>query len=345
MNTCPHFLSTIMATSNYYGYTSGGQHSQGFTQAQNPSIQTSYGAPQATTGYGVQASTPAAAHYVPQQTQAPRQVVQAPYSAGSTAAYAQQGSTAQGGAYGYTARQQDAPPPPPPANAATYQTTHNAYQTHHTTAQYYDREAYETKAAAAAAASYYTQQPSSNVQGGQGAYYAQNTTAVAKAAYPTSGASVYPTSVSATTPVIAKTHPTQAYSAQTSTVAYPYSNARTQTTAYGQTNSYNTSSYGGASAGNAGGYQTQAYEAAVYNAAAAFVHQQHHHPQPPRQGWKNKIGAGQQKPPMGMMKPKPPPKQPQLHYCDVCKISCAGPQVSKVLVILLTCSFIHVCPT
>ncbi|KAG7253486.1 hypothetical protein CRUP_027571, partial [Coryphaenoides rupestris] len=25
-------------------------------------------------------------------------------------------------------------------------------------------------------------------------------------------------------------------------------------------------------------------------------------------------------------KPKGPPKQPQLHYCDICKISCAGPQ-------------------
>ena len=306
-----------MAASNYYGYSSGGQHTQGFTQAQNPSIQTSYGTPQGTTGYGVQASAPAGGHYVPPQNQAPRQVVQAPYSAGTTA-YAQQGSSAQGGTYGYTARQQDAPPPPPPANAS-YQAAHGAYQAHHGSAQYYDREAYETKA------SYYSQQPSTNVQGGQNAYYAQNTTGAAKAAYPTSGTNVYPTSVSAT-PVIAKTHPTQAYSSQSSTVAYPYSNARTQTTAYGQTSSYNTSSYGGSSTGNAANYQPQAYEAAVYNAAAAFVQQQHHQQTPQRQGWKNKIGAGQQK--QQMMKPKPPPKQPQLHYCDVCKISCAGPQVS-----------------
>ena len=27
--------------------------------------------------------------------------------------------------------------------------------------------------------------------------------------------------------------------------------------------------------------------------------------------------------------PKPPPKLQQLHYCDVCKISCAGPQTYK----------------
>ena len=31
----------------------------------------------------------------------------------------------------------------------------------------------------------------------------------------------------------------------------------------------------------------------------------------------------------GVAKAKIPPKQPQLHYCDVCKISCAGPQVNK----------------
>ncbi|EEC11185.1 zinc finger protein, putative [Ixodes scapularis] len=30
-----------------------------------------------------------------------------------------------------------------------------------------------------------------------------------------------------------------------------------------------------------------------------------------------------------MGKPKPPPKAPQLHYCEVCKISCAGPQTYK----------------
>ncbi|RXN03360.1 zinc finger RNA-binding -like isoform X2 [Labeo rohita] len=30
-----------------------------------------------------------------------------------------------------------------------------------------------------------------------------------------------------------------------------------------------------------------------------------------------------------MQKPKGPPKQPQLHYCDICKISCAGPQTYR----------------
>ncbi|XP_073960181.1 zinc finger RNA-binding protein-like isoform X2 [Choristoneura fumiferana] len=44
-------------------------------------------------------------------------------------------------------------------------------------------------------------------------------------------------------------------------------------------------------------------------------------------GWKNYnksgVGAGQAR------RPKPPPKAQQLHYCDVCRISCAGPQTYK----------------
>lgn len=35
------------------------------------------------------------------------------------------------------------------------------------------------------------------------------------------------------------------------------------------------------------------------------------------------------------LKPKQPPKPPQIHYCDVCKISCAGPQVSVLCNIML----------
>lgn len=30
------------------------------------------------------------------------------------------------------------------------------------------------------------------------------------------------------------------------------------------------------------------------------------------------------------LRPKQPPKPPQIHYCDVCKISCAGPQVGAL---------------
>lgn len=67
------------------------------------------------------------------------------------------------------------------------------------------------------------------------------------------------------------------------------------------------------------------YDAVVYSAASSYYQQQ--------QAAKTigtwtvkKAGIPQFKP-----KPKGPPKTPQLHYCDVCKISCAGPQVIIIL--------------
>ena len=65
------------------------------------------------------------------------------------------------------------------------------------------------------------------------------------------------------------------------------------------------------------------YDAALYSAATTYYQQQ----QAAKTGttWQYKKGQ-QQKP-----KQKQPPKQPQLHYCEVCKISCAGPQVRNTL--------------
>ncbi|XP_022129736.2 zinc finger RNA-binding protein isoform X1 [Pieris rapae] len=70
---------------------------------------------------------------------------------------------------------------------------------------------------------------------------------------------------------------------------------------------------------------TSAYDTALYNAATMYVAQQNKTAANP--GWKNYnksgVGAGQPR------RPKPPPKAQQLHYCDVCRISCAGPQTYK----------------
>ncbi|XP_055871518.1 zinc finger RNA-binding protein-like isoform X5 [Biomphalaria glabrata] len=68
------------------------------------------------------------------------------------------------------------------------------------------------------------------------------------------------------------------------------------------------------------------YDAALYSAASNYYSQQ----QQGKTGtpsWmvkKTPAGGNQFKP-----KPKGPPKAPQLHYCDVCKISCAGPQTYR----------------
>ena len=66
-------------------------------------------------------------------------------------------------------------------------------------------------------------------------------------------------------------------------------------------------------------YCVAGYDAALYSAATTYYQQQ----QAAKTGnsWQYKKGVTQQK------KQKAPPKPPQLHYCDVCKISCAGPQV------------------
>ena len=46
---------------------------------------------------------------------------------------------------------------------------------------------------------------------------------------------------------------------------------------------------------------------------------------------KGPIGSGLKQP----FRPKQPPKQQQVHYCDVCKISCAGPQVTHCFILVL----------
>lgn len=76
------------------------------------------------------------------------------------------------------------------------------------------------------------------------------------------------------------------------------------------------------------------YDAALYSAATMYVAQQSTGTAQTTnktnswQGYGKKGGGG------GggggkNMRPKPPPKPQQLHYCEVCKISCAGPQTYR----------------
>ena len=66
------------------------------------------------------------------------------------------------------------------------------------------------------------------------------------------------------------------------------------------------------------------YDAALYSAATSYYSQQQQGKTGGGPSWMlKKAATGNQFKP----KPKGPPKAPQLHYCDVCKISCAGPQV------------------
>ncbi|XP_058792021.1 zinc finger RNA-binding protein isoform X1 [Phymastichus coffea] len=80
------------------------------------------------------------------------------------------------------------------------------------------------------------------------------------------------------------------------------------------------------------------YDAALYSAATMYVAQQSansNSTNPKTGGWQGYgrkgfgSGGGGGGGGMKAMRPKQPPKPQQLHYCDVCKISCAGPQTYR----------------
>lgn len=92
----------------------------------------------------------------------------------------------------------------------------------------------------------------------------------------------------------------------------------------------------------AGSYSN--YDAALYSAASMYVAQQHqpsqHAPGGGNPGKSNGVmGVGGSWPPYRkggpgghgnkVSRPKQPPRPQQLHYCEVCKISCAGPQTYR----------------
>ncbi|XP_071964418.1 zinc finger RNA-binding protein-like isoform X2 [Antedon mediterranea] len=74
-----------------------------------------------------------------------------------------------------------------------------------------------------------------------------------------------------------------------------------------------------------GGSTYSGYDAAVYSAATNYYQQQQQVAKG-SQPWQNKNKNQFGKP---VKKDRQPPKQPQIHYCEVCKISCAGPQTYR----------------
>uniref|UniRef100_A0A672T1U1 Zinc finger RNA-binding protein n=1 Tax=Sinocyclocheilus grahami TaxID=75366 RepID=A0A672T1U1_SINGR len=87
-------------------------------------------------------------------------------------------------------------------------------------------------------------------------------------------------------------------------------------------------------------YQTgtsySGYEAAVYSAASSYYQQQQQQQQKQAAvaaaataAWTGSTYTKKTPLQNKTLKPKQPPKPPQIHYCDVCKISCAGPQTYK----------------
>ncbi|XP_028661470.1 zinc finger RNA-binding protein isoform X2 [Erpetoichthys calabaricus] len=324
-----------MATSNYFGFTHGAAAAQ---YSQQPTAGVAYSHPTTVASYTVH-QAPVAAHtvtaaYAPAAATVAvaRPAPVAVAAAATAAAYGGYQATHTAADYGYTQRQQEAPPPPPPATSQNYQDSYSYVRSTAPAVAYDSKQYYQqptaTAAVAAAAAqpqptvaeSYYQTAPKTGYSQGATQYTQTQQTRQVTAIKPatpspaTTTFSIYPVS-STVQPVAAA-----AAAAAAATVVPSYSQSPTySTTAV----TYSGTSYSG-------------YEAAVYSAASSYYQQQQQQQQKQAAAavaataaWTGSTFTKKTPFQNKQLKPKQPPKPPQIHYCDVCKISCAGPQTYK----------------
>ncbi|XP_018334589.1 zinc finger RNA-binding protein [Agrilus planipennis] len=175
---------------------------------------------------------------------------------------------------------------------------------------YYQQAATGQTAAAAGYTSGYDQTSAAAKPATYAATYTQRAAATAQPQSQATVAAAKPTQYSATYQANATVYQAtyaQPAAVQTTVAAQPATQAKRTT----QANSNTT--YSG-------------YDAALYSAATMYVAQQSGNAAQQKpggwQGYKKGIGAKN-------MRTKAPPKPQQLHYCEVCKISCAGPQTYR----------------
>uniref|UniRef100_A0A8L0DSY7 Zinc finger RNA-binding protein n=1 Tax=Oncorhynchus mykiss TaxID=8022 RepID=A0A8L0DSY7_ONCMY len=224
--------------------------------------------------------------------------------------------------YGY-ARQPDVPPPPPPVTSQNYQDSYSYVRSTAPAVTYDPKQYYQQPVASSAVAAAVAVQPQPTAE----SYYQNN---------PIFQASLTPYTQTQQSRQVTAIKPVTPSPASSTFSIYPVSTVQPVAAVASVVPSYSQSPTYSTNAVTYSGTSYSGYEAAVYSAASTYYQQQQ------QQQQKQAVAAVAasaawtgssftKKPPFQskQLKPKQPPKPPQIHYCDVCKISCAGPQTYK----------------